>query len=653
MRTRLVLLPLLSTWTVASGRSFAAETWLSIQTPHFTVVSNAGEGTARKTAAEFEEVRAAYAMVWPGGRMPPAKPAVVLALRNESSLRRFAPGYFEVKGGIDVVSGTAEGRDRQYLLLRTDARPIDRQVTPNYNLYRAYVLALLRSSFERPLPPWLLTGLGEVLGNTSVGDGEIHVGRPVPWHFARFNRGARLPLQAILDARHESPLLLKEAQRPQFDAQCYVLLHYLLYGDRGIHAPRLALFMRLWMEGRSQDQAWAESLGSIAAVEAALPGYATRPVLSYARFKAESRPPADRPPVSMLAPAEVEGLLALVHVAMGRPVDAQAALRVARTADPRSPASYDAEGQLADRDGDAATATQAYARAVELGSASAYSHYRAAQLAWKDGADAATLARIRALLERSLALNPSYASASSYLAEVMVDQGDTTAALAAAQRAVSLEPGASYPRVALARVFHALGRADEAARAIEDGFALADGDAERSRAERFKLYLAQVSRFEREREDREAAQKRAADCQAGSAEACRALLPELQRLCAEKQAGACSYLAWLHQQGQGVPKDAARAMEYAGRACEAGDKRACVERAWAAAEGEGVPKDEAGAEAALEPLCDEGFLPACTRLALLHARRPEPARRERARELLGRACQGGEADACSMATQIP
>jgi len=651
MRTPLQSLVSLAVVAFAAP-SNAAETWTSVRSPSFTVVSNGGEGTAQDTANEFEQVRAAYARIWPAGQLPPGRPTVVLALKNVGTLRHWAPGYFEVKGGIDVVSGSAEGADRQFLLIRTDWRPEDRQVTANYNLYRAYVGLLLRSSFDRRLPLWLSNGLAEVLANIVVHDDEIDIGRPVPWHFSAFRQGARYPLQAILDARPESPLVLKEVQRGQFDAQCYVLVHYLMYGDGGKHAPALASFIRLWMAGRTHDQAWTESLGRVAAIEDALPSYATKPVLSYARFAAEARVDRKRFEASVLSPAELAGLTAAVHIAMGRPVEAQTALRQARAADPSSPESYDVEGQLADRDRDTAAAAQAYARAVELGSTSAYSHYRAAQLAWKPDADVATLARVRRHLERALELNPSYAYACSYLAEVLVQQGDAKAGLGMAERAVAMEPGYAYHRVALARALHALGRDDEAQRAVDAGLRLAETDAERSNAERFKLYLAQTMRYDRERAQQEEAQKRASACQGGDGAACAAMVPGLDERCAAKEADACSYLAWLYGQGGGLPKDAARAASYVARACSAGDKRACVESAWATARGEGVPPDEAGAKAALDALCSEPFYPACTRLALVLAGKPARADRARARELLGRACQGGEAEACSLARQL-
>jgi TPR repeat protein len=647
MRRLLALVALL--W---GGSAAAAETWIEVNTPSFVVVSNAGESTARRTAGEFEQVRAAYAKLWPWAHLAQGKGTVVLALKDDATLKRWAPGFYEVKGGIHVVSATAGGADREYLLLRTDSQPLDQAVDVSYNLYRGYLTLLLSASLERRLPPWLANGLSDVFGNVSVRDKEILVGRPVPSEIRYYNENARLPLNEILNARSDSPLIRKEGQRWLFDAQCYVLVHYLSFGDQGAHAAQLSRFIQLWLAGSSEEQAVAEAFGDLGALQRQLNDYATRAVLSYARLRTESSLENNASAPRPLAPAEVAGLQACVHVAMDRPVEAQAAIQQAQSADSRSPASYDAEGLLADRDQDKRRASQAYARAAELGSTSAHSHYRAAQLLWKQDADATTLAAIRQHLEKALELNGFYANASSYLAEVLVQQGDGRAALTQAQRAVALEPGESYHRIALARALDKLGHPDEARKSAELGLQLADDEAARSNAERFLSFLAERTRYADERARHETAQKQTNACEAGDAAACAQILPDLERSCGEKQAGACAYLGWLYSGGGGLAKDMAKSAGYVEQACAAGNKRACADHAWAQAHGDGLTKDEPKATAALDGLCQGGFLPACTRLAYLYVNKPSAAERARAKPLLARACEGGEQDACKMATQL-
>src|SRR5262245_43993138 len=112
----------------------AAESWVEVKTAHFTVLTNAGEGRARQTALEFEQVRAAYAKIWAWVNEADDRPPLVVGLKDEATMKRWAPRYAEVKGGIDVASVSVHGADRDYLLLRTDARPAQQDVTPNFTL---------------------------------------------------------------------------------------------------------------------------------------------------------------------------------------------------------------------------------------------------------------------------------------------------------------------------------------------------------------------------------------------------------------------------------------------------------------------------------------------------------------------------------------
>ena len=344
------------------------------------------------------------------------------------------------------------------------------------------------------------------------------------------------------------------------------------------------------------------------------------------------------------------GLRASVHVAMGRLNEAQAAIREARSADERSPVSYDAEGLLADHDHDKTRAKAAYDQAVELVSTSAHTYYRSAQLAWKSQSDAATLALQRERLERAVVLNAAYFQAHAYLADVLVAQGEGQAALESAKRAIALRPSAYYPRLVLARALDKLGRPDDARKAAEVALRAAEDEDERSRVQQFLSYLKQNAAYATQRTRFEASQQGTA-CSGGDAAACAAVRPALEEDCGRKDAKACGFLSWLYG-GHGLAKDDAKAADYLGKACDAGDRNACVQQAWALAKGEGVTKDEPKGIASLDALCSRDYLPACTRLALVYAGKPSPADRARAKPLMARACDGGEQEACSLAKQL-
>jgi TPR repeat protein len=637
---------------VTAGTAGAADTWLEVKSKNFTVVSNAGEKTARRTSADFEQVRAAYERMWPGVRLS-GRPTVVIALKDEASLKRWVPGHYEQKDAIELASTSTWTSERNYLLLRTDARPAHPDVTANYSLYRSYLSLLIASSFERRLPVWLSNGFAAVFANTLVHETEIVTGLPVPWELREFNRIGRLPLRVVLEAGHDSPLVRKDDERDRFDAQCYVLVHYLLFSGKE-RSQQLGRFQQRWLSGAPADEALA-AFGDLKALEAELPDYAKRQILSYATFALDARIASERPPALPMPMVDLLALQASLHVANDRPAEARAAIAEARAADGKSPLPDDAEGLLADGQDDAVKAAEAYGRAVERGSTSANTHYRAAQLAWKSDADAARLAGMRARLERTIELQPSHAKAHSFLADVLVDQGDAAAGLKVAQRAVELEPGESYHRRALARALDRAGRTDEARQAAERAIALADTDRERDDARRLQESMAARRQGAAAAAAAEA-QSAAADrdhtaCQGGEKAACARMVPELERACTGGDASACGYLAWLYANPKALG-DPAKAAGYAGKACAAGDQPSCVEHAWATLRGEGVPKDEAKGAAALDALCTAGHFPACTRLGVALAGKQTARDLARAKVLLARACTGGEQDACAMAKQM-
>src|SRR5215831_18402296 len=63
----------------------AQGTWVEISSPHFSVVSNAGDGRAREIAWQFEQVRSAIVAGWPWARTELDRPVLVIAAKDEST----------------------------------------------------------------------------------------------------------------------------------------------------------------------------------------------------------------------------------------------------------------------------------------------------------------------------------------------------------------------------------------------------------------------------------------------------------------------------------------------------------------------------------------------------------------------------------------
>ena len=106
---------------LVTARSLPAkDTWIEVRSPNFTVISNAGEGSARKIAEHFEEFRELVQNAFPKMRVDLGKPLIIFALKNEDSMKLFLPAFWEVKGHTHPAGLYQPGEDKHFVAVRTD-----------------------------------------------------------------------------------------------------------------------------------------------------------------------------------------------------------------------------------------------------------------------------------------------------------------------------------------------------------------------------------------------------------------------------------------------------------------------------------------------------------------------------------------------------
>jgi Tfp pilus assembly protein PilF len=477
--------------SVASG---AERSWVEVKSPNFRVVSNAGEKEARRVAWQFEQVRAAFQAIWPWARVPTAEPIVVVAAKDETTMKSLVPEYWERKGGVRPASVFVSGADKHYIGLRTDLPGSDREgVNPYRMAYWPYVGLILQSSFDRDPPLWLSRGLAEVFSNTIVREKDIEVGRLIPWHLERLRGNARMSIADLLAVDRRSPYYTQEDRRDLFDAQAWALVHYLEFGDEGRHRPQLDRLVQLLRSGREPGAALAEAFGDAAAFTMGLANYITKQVYQYARMNVDVNVDSRSFTFRELPVGEAAAVQAGLHAAMRRPAEARAMLDQARQAAPTLAAVWEVEAALAEAEMNTDRAREAYGKAVDLGSTSYRAHYRYAQFLWRSDADDETFRRIEKALEQAVELNHDYAAAYSFLADVKARLGRAEQGLGLARRAVSLEPGTAYHRIALARVLWATGNREEALREARASLAAARDDRDRREATEMLAFLEKAA----------------------------------------------------------------------------------------------------------------------------------------------------------------
>lgn len=467
-------------WFMAAAPCRAADQWIEVKSAHFTVMSNAGQGSARNLAWQLEQIRSALGVLWPWVHLDLDRPFVVIGAKDEASMKALAPRYWEGKNSDRPTSVWSSDAAGYYLLVRTDVRDVDYvNLNPYLTSYFPYVSLIIDQSTPKPLPLWLRRGLAGVLSNTVVTDKYVHVGPPVPGYLRSFREGDRFRLSDLVTIQESSPAIRGD-QLYKFDAESWALVHMLWFGDEGAHSAALQHFIDVVFAGGDPNAAFRETLGAPQSLEGPLNAYATRSIFGLREMQIDVSVKREAFPVRSLTIPESASIRAMFHTAMNRTSDAHAAIEEARKAGP-APETYVAEGLMFEWARKLEDAQAAYQQAVDAGTTSAYAYRRLAGLLWRTPANHEQLVKIEALLAKATELNvrDDYAYAMRGDARSQLGEHD---GLGLVRRSISLAPQNADHHISAARVLARDRNFDEAQKEIQTALALAQTDDQRQRA---------------------------------------------------------------------------------------------------------------------------------------------------------------------------
>ncbi|MFL6279721.1 MAG: tetratricopeptide repeat protein [Vicinamibacterales bacterium] len=479
-RTAAAAIAVLTLLGLTSAPARGAETWTEMKSAHFTAWSKAGDRSTRDLLWQLEQIRFAVATLWPWARTDLTKPMLVIAVKDEQSMKVLAPGYWERKGGVHPASLWLSGADQSYMAIRTDAQNDDNVlINPNTSTYFSYVHLILTSSFGRELPLWFSRGLAGVLSNTIVRGNEILLGPPIPWHLDTLRSGGRLRLRELITVTSSSKEYTQDAGLERFDAQAWALVHFLMFGSNAARQAGVNKFAALLTSGADPSSAFVETFGRVEDLEADFARYLDRSLYSYKQFIIDRQIKREQFTQRPIPPAESAAGRATFHAAMGRAVEARALIDEARKADPKSGNSYVAEALLLQREQKKAEADAAFVKAASLGCTNAHAYYRAAMSMWGTGRpDAAVLQQMETYLSRATELNPIFAQSYGALAEVRAAlKKPSDDIIALLTKAIALDPFDPWIRMMAARSLWRLDKLEEARKVARVAVTLAANDA--------------------------------------------------------------------------------------------------------------------------------------------------------------------------------
>ena len=481
-------------WVYAN--SDTRDSWLEVRSPDFIVCSNAGEKKAREVAREFEAIRSAYHQALPKLRLDLGKPIVILALKDENSMKMLLPAYWEQKGHVHPSGVYLHGEEKHYVALRTDAQGEN----PYHAVYHEYTHALMHVNFP-PLPAWLDEGLAEFYGNTSISEKEFRMGAADRAHLLLLQQSKLIPVGVLLGIDHSSPYYNEQNRASLFYAESWALVHFLMVDPYARKEQLLWHFLQAWQQSGKQGEAARQTLGDLKRFGERIESYARQSAFYVVRLPSSAQANEKRYESRPMTRGESLALRGDFQLQTGHMLEARALLDEAIQQDPNLAEAHEVLGRYNLRQGDMQNAAKELQRARELNSKSFLTYYYGAILDLRQPGGAPEIwEKAEDSLEKAVALNPNFAPAYANLASLYLMRREAQdKALAAARRATELEPGIIAYSVTLGYVLMNMNRNEEARALAARLCAAAKTPAEVSEAKAFQenveARLQVVARF--------------------------------------------------------------------------------------------------------------------------------------------------------------
>jgi len=408
-----------------------------VHSPHFTVNTNASEKEGRKIAGQFEQIRQMFHTAFATLRVDPAQPIVIIAAKNENTMKVFLPEEWEAKGHIHHTGLYQPAQDKDYVVLRLDAEGEN----PFHTLYHEYTHAMLRLNFAG-LPIWLNEGLAEFYGNSTLGDKEIKTGTIDSGHLDLLNQSKLIPIETLLEVDHTSPYYNERDRASVFYAECWALVHYLMMDSEAREKQILKNFLSAWEQSGDQLGAARAAFGDLKQFGKKIESYARQQSFHVGILKVGQEALAQNYAVRQVSPGEALALQGDFLAHHNRAEQARPVLQQAVKTEPNLPFAHEALGYSLFRSHQIEEADKEVAQAIKLGAAGfAPQYFHAILLMQQNSFNRDAAQEAASSLEKAVQLNPQFAPAFEALAQAYARSPDTQKqALNAGIKAVQLDP---------------------------------------------------------------------------------------------------------------------------------------------------------------------------------------------------------------------
>ncbi len=408
--------------------------WLEVTTPHFIVASNSPAAQARLVAEQLERVRAVFQKAFPGMRLYPDVPVVVLVPADQATFADLEPKTWLEQGAVGRQGMFYRGPDVNYVLVLIGAAGDDRYRV----VYHEFSHLMLEDNYKS-IPLWLNEGLAQFYANMEIEGNNVRLGLPSQYDLELLRLNRLLPLPTLFAVGHSSPYYNEAGLGTMFYAQSWALTDYLMFKNGAPGRGPIDAYLELTAQGLDPVDAAAKAFGNLDQLQTALQNFVRHSAFHYYRLKAPMRLRRGDLRTAELSPARSEALRGDFLTRMGRLGEARRLLESALAADPHLPGALQSMGLLDLRSGQEQAAMTLFAQAASEPDCYLARFYLALTLI-HSRPDAAKREEIREDLNGFIRFNPTFAPAYAALAEFEAEQGtDLGAARQLASRAIQLD----------------------------------------------------------------------------------------------------------------------------------------------------------------------------------------------------------------------
>ena len=463
--------------------------WVEIRSPHFSVVTDAGEKRGRDAAFHFEEMRAVFGALLFKAKVTLPTPLQIVAFRNTKELRQFAPLY---NGKPTQVAGLFEGNtDRSFILLDMSVED------PWTVVFHEYAHQLLNGNTDASVQPWFDEGFAEFFSTIKVNGKEADVGLTQQNDFQILQQNRMFKVADLFRVQQNSSVYNESGDhRSMFYAESWLVMHYLydkkLLGKAGPYFD-LVIDRRVPVEDAIQ-----QGFGmSGAQFDKELHDYLEKNRFTYWKIPTPAGIETAGYTVKPVPIADAKAMLADMHLhSPFYQEKAVAEFEEVLKLQPDNAAALRGLGYACLMKRDFPRAGEYFNQATEHDSNDPRVLYYSGLLAQMQngqglGGDPAQLASIQKKLEKSAALDPEFADTYSVLAFNYASQGNYTLALSTMSKAVALNPRSEQYRFNLAQIYLANRKVDPALQILQ----ALQNSSDPAVAERARQSVAQAQAF--------------------------------------------------------------------------------------------------------------------------------------------------------------